>query len=421
MGTVICKRILAFTYRCDLGGGGGGGGWRVMDSGDQVGGEVDPHQVHRFLAFLSFSEQYDSTMEEIGGADPLRSFQGVQRGGRSAHPAGPGSGFRGRWGRGQQPHDRQVGFHGTPQEGHHAYPVGPSSGYPTRQVGFHGTPQEGHHAYPVGSSSGYPTRQVGFHGTPQEGHHAYPVGSSSGYPNRQVGFHGTPQEGHHAYPEGPSSGYPTRQVGFYGTPQEGHHASSGHSGMQGWGHEIQGVSRQRARPYERPVRGGVGGGYQGRGVQRGPYGSGGPCVGPNYGNWGGSGRGAAAALRPAGGSGAVTSTLVAIIYAGAVFEGQGTVGSRGVAGRGSAATGPTGAPGRGAGRGVTIAQSPSQLAHAAAQRDAREPGQGRVAAVGGKLSGRSGSKNECIIQGCRFTCGGGHNRHAVGAHLPKLF
>ena len=59
MGTVICKRILAFAYRCDLGG--------VLDSGDQGGGEVDPHKVHRFLAFLSFSEQYDSTMKEIGG------------------------------------------------------------------------------------------------------------------------------------------------------------------------------------------------------------------------------------------------------------------------------------------------------------------------------------------------------------------
>ena len=107
------------------------------------------------------------------------------------------------------------------------------------------------------------------------------------------------------------------------------------------------------------MTGGVGGGYQGRGVQRGPYGSGGPRVGPNNGNRGGSGRGEAAALRPAGGSGAVTSTSGAIIYAGAVVEGQRTVGSRGVAGRGSAATGPTGAPGRGAGRGVTIAQLPS--------------------------------------------------------------
>ena len=35
--------------------------------------------------------------------------------------------------------------------------------------------------------------------------------------------------------------------------------------------------------------GDVGGGYQGRGVQRGPYYSGGPRVGPNYGNRGGSG------------------------------------------------------------------------------------------------------------------------------------
>ena len=105
------------------------------------------------------------------------------------------------------------------------------------------------------------------------------------------------------------------------------------------------------------------------------------------------------------------------------MEGHGTVGSRGVAGRGSAATGPTGAPGRGAGRGVTVAQSPAQLAHAAAQRDARATGQGRETAVegGSRWSGRSGSKNECIIPGCRFTSGGGHKRHAVSAHLPKLF
>ena len=156
------------------------------------------------------------------------------------------------------------------------------------------SPQEGHLAYPVDPSSGYHNRQVGFHGTPQEGHHAHPVGPSSGYPNRQVGFYGTPQEGHHAYPEGPSSGYPNRPIGFYGTPQEGHQAypvgpSSGHSGMQGWGHEFHGVPRQRACPYERSVTGGVGGGYQGRGVQRGPYYSGGPRVGPNYGNRGGSG------------------------------------------------------------------------------------------------------------------------------------
>ena len=34
--------------------------------------------------------------------------------------------------------------------------------------------------------------------------------------------------------------------------------------------------------------------------------------------------------------------------------------------------------------------------------------------------GTSGSRSECIIPGCRFTCGGGHKRHAVSAHLPKL-
>ena len=286
-----------------------------------------------------------------------------------------------------------------------------SSGYHNRQGGLYGTPQEGHHAYPAGPSSGYHNRQGGLYGAPQEGHHAYPVDPSSGHHDRRVGFYGTPQEGHHAYPAGPSSGYTDRQGGLYGTPQEGHHAypvgpSSGHPGMQGWGREFHGVSRQRARPYERPVVGGGGDDYLGRGVQRGPYSSGGPRGGPNYGNRGGSGRGAAAAPGPAGGSGAIS-------YAGAVVEGQGTVRPRGVAGRGSA-------PGRGAGRGVTIAQSPAQLARAAAQRDARESGRGRVAAVGGR-SARLENQRECIVPGCTFTCGGGHKRHAVGAHLPKLF
>ena len=151
------------------------------------------------------------------GADSLGPSQGVPRGGRFVHPVGPGSGFLGMDGWGQQSHDRQIGFHGTPHEGHHAYPVGPSSGHTNMQLGF-----------------------------PQW----------------------APQDWHPANPVGPGSG---------------------HSGMQGWGHEFQGVSRQRVRPYERPGTGGVGGGYQGRGVQRGPYYSGGPSAGPNYRNRGGSG------------------------------------------------------------------------------------------------------------------------------------
>ena len=113
-------------------------------------------------------------------------------------------------------------------------------------------------------------------------------------------------------------------------------------------------------------------------VQRGPYYSGGPRGGPNNRNRGGSGGasqravqsvvsrkgGTAAAPRPAGGSRVVTSTQGAGSYAAAVAEGRRTVVSRGVAGRGSAATCPTGGPGRGKSRGVTVAQSP-------AQRDAR--------------------------------------------------
>ena len=90
--------------------------------------------------------------------------------------------------------------------------------------------------------------------------------------------------------------------------------------------------------------------------------------------------GTAAAPGPAGGSRVVTPTPGAATYAGAVVEGHGTVGSRGVAGFGSGATGLMGAPGRGAGRRVKVAQSPAQLAHAAAQRNARETGQGRATA-----------------------------------------
>ena len=144
----------------------------------------------------------------------------------------------------------------------------------------------------------------------------------------------------------------------------------------------------------------------------------------NAGGRGGGGGGAtAAAPGPAGGSRVVESVPGAVSYAGAEAEGRKTVVSRGVAGRGSVATGPAGALDRGKGRGVTVAQSPAQLAHAAAHRDAREPGQGRVTSVGGspKGSGTSDSRSDCIIPGCRFTSGGGHKRHAVNAHLPKLF
>ena len=153
------------------------------------------------------------------GADPSGSFQGIPRGGRFAHPVGPGSGFQGRGGWGQS-HDRQIGLPWAQQDGHHAYPVGPVRGY-------------------------HDDRQVGF---PQ----------------------GAPQDWHHAYPEGPGSGFPS---------------------MEGW--QFQGVPRQRARPYDRPWRGGMAAGmgvvHHGRGVQRGPYYSGGPRVGQNYGNRGGSG------------------------------------------------------------------------------------------------------------------------------------
>ena len=121
---------------------------------------------------------------EFGGADPLGSSQGVLRGERFVHPVGPGSGFLGMDGWGQQSHDRQIGFPWVPQDGHHAYPVGPVSGY-------------------------HDDRQIGF---PQ----------------------GAPQDWHHAYPEGPCSGFPS---------------------MEGW--QRQGVSRQRAHPYDRPWRGGM--------------------------------------------------------------------------------------------------------------------------------------------------------------------
>ena len=217
-------------------------------------------------------------------------------------------------------------------------------------------------------------------------------GSGQQSHDRQVGvFQGAAQDWRSAYPVGPGSEF---------------------SRLDGWGQQFQGVPRQRARLYERPWKGvmevGMGVGHHGRGVQRGPYFSGVPCSGPNHGNRGGSGGalqsgvpfvvpgrgGTVAAPGPAGGSRVVTSTSSAASYAGAVVGSRRTVGSRGVAGRGSAATGHTGAPGRGVGWGVTIAKAPAQLARAAAQRDAREAGQGRATAVGGspRWSGRSGSK-----------------------------
>ena len=49
----------------------------------QGGGEGDPNRVHDFLAFLSFSQQWGTTQESLGGAD---RFQRVPRGGRAVHP-----------------------------------------------------------------------------------------------------------------------------------------------------------------------------------------------------------------------------------------------------------------------------------------------------------------------------------------------
>ena len=184
------------------------------------------------------------------------------------------------------------------------------------------------------------------------------------------------------------------------------------------------------------------------GAQRGPPGadlSGGPRVGSRQGNWEGRdgalqcgrgpstalGRGGAAAgSGSAGGPGAVGPTSNTPSYAGAVVVGRGSVGPWGDARRGSAATGPGVPPGRrstatpsgrGAGRGVTVAQTPAQLASAAAQRDARKAGQTRVAAGGDRHRMRGGSSMKCIIPGCHFASGGAHKRHAVCAHLPQLF
>ena len=104
------------------------------------------------------------------GADPSGSFQGIPRGGRFAHPVGPGSGFQGRGGWGQS-HDRQIGFPWAPQDGHHAYPVGPVRGYhDDRQVGFpQGAPQDWHNAYPEGPGSGFPSMEGWqFQGVPRQ-------------------------------------------------------------------------------------------------------------------------------------------------------------------------------------------------------------------------------------------------------------
>ena len=79
------------------------------------------------------------------GADPSGSVQGIPRGGRFSRPVGPGSGFQGRGGWGQQSHDRHIGFPWVPRDGHHAYPVCPVNGFhDDRQVGFpQGAPQTG--------------------------------------------------------------------------------------------------------------------------------------------------------------------------------------------------------------------------------------------------------------------------------------
>ena len=60
-----------------------------MDPGGQGGREGGPNRVHAFLAYLSFNRQLDDALDGLGGADPLGSFQGVPRGGRSVHPVSP--------------------------------------------------------------------------------------------------------------------------------------------------------------------------------------------------------------------------------------------------------------------------------------------------------------------------------------------
>ena len=135
------------------------------------------------------------------------------------------------------------------------------------------------------------------------------------------------------------------------------------------------------------------------GAQRGSHGAdlpSGPRAGFRRGNWGGRdgalqgvrgpstalGRGGAAAGSGAAGDpAAVGPTSNAPSYAGAVAVDRRSAGPRRGSHRGSAATGPRVPPGRGsmtapsdrgAGRGTTVAQTPVQLARAAAQREARE-------------------------------------------------
>ena len=40
-------------------------------------GEGDPNRIHTFHAFLSFSQQRDTTLGSLGGTDPFGSFQGA--------------------------------------------------------------------------------------------------------------------------------------------------------------------------------------------------------------------------------------------------------------------------------------------------------------------------------------------------------
>ena len=60
-----------------------------MDPGGRGGRGRDPNRVRAFLAYLSFNEQMEKALGDLGGEDPLGSFQRASRGGHSVHHAPP--------------------------------------------------------------------------------------------------------------------------------------------------------------------------------------------------------------------------------------------------------------------------------------------------------------------------------------------
>ena len=116
-----------------------------MDPGGQGGRKGDPNRVHAFLAYLSFNEQLDDTLDGLGGTDPLGSFRRVPRGGRSVHPVSPRDasfGMGAPWdGRSANPMDSGSGYRGSGERGQrsHGWSLERTHPYNRQWVGSRGS------------------------------------------------------------------------------------------------------------------------------------------------------------------------------------------------------------------------------------------------------------------------------------------